>query len=76
MTYTETEIETALSWHRRTNGNYAVGRETLWNAARRTGINGSYDVIAENILRTTIAELSALANARAMTPGANENENE
>lgn len=57
MTFTKEEIETALTWHRRTNKNYVEGREVLYNAGDRTGFHGSYDGICEHILRLTIEEL-------------------
>lgn len=71
MTYTENEIETALTWPRRTLGGTPKDIDTLWTAATRTGIDGSYDLIAEKILRAHLAELSALANAKDETWGGN-----
>lgn len=56
MTFTEIEIETALSWHRRTNDNYVSSRDILSDAASRTSFEGNYDEICEHILRTTINE--------------------
>lgn len=59
MKYTETEIEAALTWYRSTDANWIELRETLWGAAKRTDIDGSYEMIAEKILRSHIEELSS-----------------
>lgn len=64
MTYTDAEIEIALGW---SHSGYAFripNRDVLSNAARRTQAYGSYHMIAEHILRTTLNELRALAKVQ------------
>lgn len=62
MTFTKEEIETALTWHRRTNKNYVQSREVLFNAGTRVDFYGSYEGICEHILRVTLEEIELTAN--------------
>lgn len=62
MTCTKEEIETALTWHRRTNENYVKGRDILFNAGNRVEFYGDYDHICEHILRVTLEEIKFTVN--------------
>lgn len=62
MTFTKEEIETALTWHRRTNENYVKGRNILFHAGDRVEFYGSYGHICEHILRVTLEEIELTVN--------------
>lgn len=57
-TFTQEEIETALTWHRRPKAEFFSQEHLiLIQASKREDLTGTYDQICEHILRTHIQEL-------------------
>lgn len=64
MTFTKEEIETALTWHRRTDNNYIEARNLLFHAGDRVNFYGSYESICEHILRITLEEIQKTVDGK------------
>lgn len=58
MTFTAAEIETALTWQRRTNVDYVQKRDIICGVIKRYDLRDSYDGICEIIIRTHLKDLT------------------